>query len=314
MKRREFLETVAAAAAVSSLASQASAQSAGEWGSPVFDLHFHMRPDPARNLAHLDGAGVTKANLLTRGPVVDQVKALEAAAPKRFTWFHSSDVTKPDAEQVLTQAVKDGAQGFGEMKFHAAADGPEFSRIYALAADLKVPILIHFQEVDHVANEGTWATGYAKTFAAVLKAHPKTTFIGHADAFWANVSADYHNETAYPSGPIVRGGVTDKWLGDYPNLFGDLSANSGNNAMSRDDAFTRDFLKRHQDKLIFGSDCACADGHGGGISQGNNPAASRMVGKCVARETLTLLKKSASPDVFQKIVWGNAHTLLKIPA
>ena len=308
--RRAFLETVAAA--VPALRWQGPPSN--EWGSAVFDLHFHLRQQPSANLAHLDGAGVTKANLLTRGPVLEQLKALQAAAPGRFTWFNSYDVTRPDAEQVLTQAVKDGAQGFGEMKFHVAADGPAFRRAYALAADLRVPILIHFQEVDHFPNEGTWATGYATTFESILKAYPKTTFIGHADAFWANVSADYHNEAAYPSGPIKRGGITDKLLGDYPNLFGDLAANSGNNAMSRDPEFTADFLKRHQNKLFFGSDCSCADGRGGGVSQSNNPAASRLAGKCVARETLTLLKKSASPDVFQKLVWGNIDTLLKIPA
>jgi predicted TIM-barrel fold metal-dependent hydrolase len=214
---------------------------------------------------------------------------------------------------VLSQAVKDGAQGFGEMKFHVAADGPELRRAYALAADLHVPILVHFQEVDHFPNEGTWSTGFAKTFESILKAYPKTTFIGHADAFWANVSADYHNEAAYPTGPIKRGGLTDKWLGEYPNLFGDMSANSCNNAMSRDPEFTADFLKRHQNKLFFGSDCGCSDGHGGGVSQNNNPAAARMTGKCVARETLGLLKRSASPEVFQKIVWGNVQKLLKIP-
>jgi predicted TIM-barrel fold metal-dependent hydrolase len=311
MNRREFLGTIAAAAVVPAGVLQ---NPSNEWGTPVFDLHFHMRPQPASNLAHLDGAGVTKANLLTRGAALDQVKALEAAAPGRFTWFNSYDVTKPDAEQALTQAVKDGAQGFGEMKFHVAADGPELRRIYALAADLRVPILIHFQEVDHFPNEGTWSTGFAQTFESVLKAYPKTTFIGHADAFWANVSADYQNEAAYPSGPIKRGGLTDKWLTDYPNLYGDMSANSGNNAMSRDAAFTADFLKRHQDKLFFGSDCSCADGHGGGVSQNNNPAASRMTGKCVARETLGLLKRSSSPEVFQKIVWSNVHKLLRIPA
>ena len=309
INRREFLETVAAA--VPALGWQGT--TANEWGSPVFDLHFHLRQQPAANLAHLDGAGVTKANLLTRGAVLEQVKALQAAAPGRFTWFNSYDVSRPDAEQVLTQAAKDGAQGFGEMKFHVAADGPEFRRIYAMAADLRVPILIHFQEVDHFPNEGTWATGYAKTFESILKAYPKTTFIGHADAFWANVSADYHNEAAYPSGPIKRGGVTDKLLGDYPNLFGDLAANSGNNAMSRDAGFSTDFLKRHQDKLFFGSDCSCSDGRGGGVSQSNNPAASRLAGKCVARETLALLKRSASSEVFQKLVWGNIHKLLKIP-
>jgi uncharacterized protein len=321
MNRREFLETVAAAAVVPALpslpalAGRGQGQSpANDWGSPVFDLHHHLRPQPAGNLAHLDGVGITKANLLTRGDVAERVKAMEAAAPGRFTWFNSYDVAQADAEKVLTAAAKAGAQGFGEMKYHVAADGPEYRRIYALAAELRVPILIHFQEVDHFPNEGTWATGYAKTFEAILKAYPKTTFIGHADAFWANVSADYKNEAAYPAGPIVRGGVTDKWLGDYPNLFGDLAANSGNNALSRDAEFTRDFLARHQDKLIFGSDCSCADGQGGGVSQNNNPAASRMAGKCVARETLTLLKKSTTPAVFQKLVWGNAHKMLRIPS
>jgi uncharacterized protein len=312
MNRREFLETVAAAAVVPALARQGA--TSNEWGSPVFDLHFHLRPQPAANLAHLDGAGVTKANLLTRGAALEQVKAVQAAAPGRFTWFNSYDVTRPDAEDVLTQAVKAGAQGFGEMKFHVAADGPELRRMYALAAELRVPILIHFQEVDHFPDEGTWSTGYAKTFASILKAYPKTTFIGHADAFWANVSADYQNEAAYPSGPIKRGGVTDKWLGEYPNLFADMAANSGNNAMSRDPEFTADFLTRHQDKLLFGSDCSCSDGRGGGVSQSNNPAAARLAGKCVARETLGLLKRTASADVFQKIVWGNVHKLLQIPS
>ena len=312
LNRRDFLATIMAAAAAPAVAFQEAV--ANEWGTPVFDLHFHLRQQAASNLAHLDGARVTKANLLTRGAVLEQVKALQAAAPGRFTWFNSYDVTKPEAEQVLTQAVKDEAQGFGEMKFHVAADGPELRRMYALAAELRVPILIHFQEVDHFPNEGTWSTGFARTFAGVLKAFPKTTFIGHADAFWANLSADYHNEAAYPTGPITRGGVTDRWLGDYPNLFGDMSANSGNNGMSRDPEFTAGFLERHQDKLLFGSDCSCSDGHGGGVSQSNNPAAARLAGKCVARETLTVLKRSTSPQIFRKIAWDNAHKLLRIPA
>src|SRR6266436_2984806 len=175
MNRREFLETVAAAAVLPTLARE----DANEWGAPVFDVHFHLRQQPAANLAHLDGAGITSANLLTRGRALDQVTALQATAPGRFTWFNSYDVTQPDAERVLTQAVKSGAQGFGEMKFHVAADGPELRRMYALAADLHVPILIHFQEVDHAPNEGTWSAGFAKSFESVLKAYPRTRFIGH---------------------------------------------------------------------------------------------------------------------------------------
>src|SRR3954463_4569674 len=123
MNRRTFLETMAVLAAVPPLARQAPTP--GEWGAPVLDLHFHLRPQPAANLAHLDGAGIAKANLLTRGAALEAVEALQAAAPGRFTWFASDDVTRPDAEQALTRSVKDGAQGFGELKFHVAADGPE---------------------------------------------------------------------------------------------------------------------------------------------------------------------------------------------
>jgi predicted TIM-barrel fold metal-dependent hydrolase len=277
-------------------------------------VHFHIRNQAAATIAHLDGAGITGANLLTRAAGRDQVSAAQTAAPGRFTWFSSADPSSPEGVAALTESVKAGARGFGEMKFHLATDGQEFQRVYALAAELRVPILIHFQEVDHFENEGTWSTGFAKSFERMLKAYPKTTFIGHADAFWANVSADYHNESAYPSGPIVRGGITDKLLGDYPNLYGDVSANSGNNMLSRDPAFTTDFLRRHQRKLLFGSDCGCADGHGAGVSQGNNPAAARLAGKCVARETLTVLKRSASAEIFRKITWENAHMLLKIQA
>jgi predicted TIM-barrel fold metal-dependent hydrolase len=307
LHRREFLGA-AAAAAIATLRAQPP-----EWPSKVIDLHLHLRPQIESNVTHMDGCGVTMANLLSRANSAAQVQAAQAKYPGRFVWFASSDITKPEAEALLTQAVKDGAGGLGEIKFHVEAAGPELRRMYALAAELNVPILIHFQEVPHTPTEGVFSTGF-KNFEAILKAYPKTKFIGHADAFWANVSADYANDVAYPSGPIKRGGVTDKLLSDYPNLYGDLSANSGNNALSRDPEFTGPFLTRHQDKLMFGSDCSCADGKGSGISQANNPAANRLAGKCVARETLTVLQKSASPAIFRKLAWDNAHKLLHIPA
>jgi predicted TIM-barrel fold metal-dependent hydrolase len=84
--------------------------------------------------------------------------------------------------------------------------------------------------------------------------------------------------------------------------------------MSRDPEFTRDFLKRHQDKLLFGSDCACADGRGTGVAQANNPGASRLAGKCVARETLSLLKRSTTPELFRKLTVDNAERMFKLRA
>lgn len=311
MNRREFLAMAAALTASSRLRAQNASSS--EWGGPILDIHSHLRQGLDANRVHMEGCGVTHAVLLTRGSVVEQVQAIQAKYPQRFVWSASADITRPDAAEVLTQAVKAGARGLGEIKFHVEADGPELRRVYALAAELDVPVLVHFQEVPHFEGEGVFSTGF-KRFAAMLKAYPKTRFIGHADAFWANVSADYANEAAYPSGPIKRGGITDKLLGDYANLFGDLSANSGNNALSRDPDFTADFLARHQNKLVFGSDCSCLDGRGGGVSQNNNPAAARLLGKCVARETLTVLKRHTRPEVFRKLTWENAHKLFKIKA
>ncbi len=295
--RREFLSAVAVVAAASRARAQGSA--AGEWGSPVIDIHLHLRGTPDGNLIHMDGSGVTKAVLLAQVAAEDRAKQVAAATPARFARFASIDVTQPDAVDRLRAAAQNGAVGFGEIKSQVAAAGPEMQRVYALASELNVPITIHFQEVNQPGSPGTYNTGLKK-FDAMLKAFPKTTFIGHADAFWANVSADYAEDTAYPKGPIVPGGVTDRLLGDYPNLYADMSANSGNNFLTRDPEFAAGFLVRHQNKLMFGSDCPCPDGRGG------------AKGRCVARATLTELKKLAAPELFRKIVWENATRLLKM--
>jgi uncharacterized protein len=295
--RREFLQSVAVLTAASRVGAQAPA--AGEWGVQILDIHLHPRATVAGNVLHLDGAGVTKAVLLTGATAEDRAKQAVAAHPTRFVRFASIDMTTPDAIDRLRAAAKGGAIGFGEIKSQVAAAGPEMQRLYALGAELGLPVTMHFQEVSQSGSQGTFNTGL-KTFDAMLKAYPKTTFIGHADAFWANVSADYADDTSYPKGPITPGGVTDKFLGEYPNLYADMSANSGNNFLNRDPEFAAAFLVRHQDKLMFGSDCPCADGRGG------------TSGRCIARATLTLLRQLAPPDVFRKIVWENGTRLLKL--
>jgi uncharacterized protein len=192
----------------------------------------------------------------------------------------------------LRSGVKDGASGLGELKYGGALDAPEVIRVYELAADLSVPVLIHFQD-------NASFTGFER-LPAIVKRYPKTRFIGHANTWWANISSADDNKSGYPAGRIQPGGLTDRLLADYPNVYGDLSANSGRNALARDPDFSAAFLERHKAKLMFGSDCGCRDGHGAGQAQGG-----ALKGKCTAQETLALLTKLASPELFRRLVYDN---------
>ena len=189
LTRRGFAQAFAGAVCCA-----AQAQSAEPWaGESIVDCHHHMRASADASIAHMDGCKISNSLFLTRDNAAERVKAARTQYPGRFLgWFAATDITKPGAEEALTAAIKSGASGFGELKFHVEAAGPELRRMYALAGELGVPILIHFQEVPHTPTEGVFATGF-KNFEAMLKAYPKTKFIGHADAFWANISADYAN-------------------------------------------------------------------------------------------------------------------------
>jgi len=273
----------------------------------VIDIHLHPRRTAGDGFVHVEGCGATKAVLLTNLRAAEQAKAEIALRPDRFIWFASADPSQPGNFAALEKALDDGARGIGEMKNHTEADAKDMRRVYDLCAERKVPVLIHFQETSKFTGEEGWNTGFAQ-FDKVLKAHKKTTFIGHANFFWASISTDVARESEYPTGPVKKGGLTDKWLAEYPNLWGDLSANSGNNALSRDREFAQGFLARHQNKLLFGSDCSCKDGKG----TGSGALLPRLKNKCVGRDTLVLLKELATAEAFRKITWTNATTLLKI--
>ncbi|MEM1441870.1 MAG: amidohydrolase family protein, partial [Verrucomicrobiota bacterium] len=66
----------------------------------------------------------------------------------------------------------------------------------------------------------------------------------------------------YPKTRVKQGGLTDRYLADYPNMFGDLSAGSGRNSIERDEEHAVAFLDRHQDKLLLGTDCSDSVGKG----------------------------------------------------
>ncbi|MGH8020691.1 MAG: amidohydrolase family protein [Opitutaceae bacterium] len=223
----------------------------------------------------------------------DHLRNLVRRHPDLFLRCAVENVSLSGASRVMERELEAGAIGIGELKNKVACDSSEMQRIAGVARDYDVPMLIHFQD-------GAYNDGYVR-FHRMLEKYPTVKFIGHAQTFWANIDKNYKEaDGSYPKDAVVPGGLTDRWLADYPNLYGDLSAGSGNNALVRDPSFTKGFLARHQDKLMYGSDCYCPTGVGP---------------QCLGATKQLLLGKSAQDEsILKKVFFGNARKLYRIPA
>jgi predicted TIM-barrel fold metal-dependent hydrolase len=261
-------------------------------------------------LAHQRAMGVTTTILLPAGRVSERpsthngksnglaarcggnenVRAFAVAHPGEFL-FGANEITDlPEAKSEIETYLKLGAKLIAEQKFGVPCDSAESERLYALAADYGVPILLHFQE-------GTYNSGF-KRLPAMLKKFPKTTFIMHAQTTWANIDANYDWKSLYPTGPVAKGGLTSQYLADYANCFADMSAGSGLNSLLRDEDHTRWFLEKHQDKILYGSDCADTLGRGPGCQGAGTIAAIR--------------KYAANKTVERKILHDNSRQLFRL--
>jgi len=85
---------------------------------------------------------------------------------------------------------------------------------------------------------------------------PKLKILGHGPAFWAEIAEleTPADRAGYPAYPVKKEGVVPKLFRRYQNLYGDLSANSGYNALARDRDYAVTFINEFQDRLLFGTD------------------------------------------------------------
>jgi predicted TIM-barrel fold metal-dependent hydrolase len=143
-----------------------------------------------------------------------------------------------------------GAKGFGEHKPGVKVDDPLNMALYEACSELKLPLLFHLDNQRNMDVPGLPGLERA------LKAYPETIFIGHGNGWWASISGQVAQVDlgGYPRGEVTPGGAIDMLMDKYPNLYGDLSAGSGANAIRRDTKFGRDFLIRRADRLMFGTD------------------------------------------------------------
>lgn len=240
-------------------------------GTGYIDIHVHLtqawasRPmlSVAGLLAWMDQHRVAQAVVL---PLVSPEAwyyaiscewVLQQTQPHRDRLIPFCDIDprtnylKPkDMVALLTRYVAAGAKGLGEHKCGTAIDDPGNLNVFRACSELRLPVLLH---MDGIRN--TDAPGLPGLERA-LQAAPGATFIGHATTWWSSISADVTPQTlgGYPTGPVKPGGAIEHLMDKYENLYGDLSAGSGLNAIRRDPDFGREFLIRRADRLLFGTD------------------------------------------------------------
>lgn len=291
--RREFLITSAAAAASVAFAQDSTPE-------PIIDIHQHTdysgRTDE-QLIAHQRKMGITHTVLLPAGRFFgleaqasgnDRVAEVARKLPGEFSYFANEVPYLSEARDEIRRVLKGGAVGIGEQKFMVDSDSRAVTIVAEIAQEFGVPVLLHFQF-------GRYNTSYER-FPKILERFPKVNFIGHAQTFWANIDAKAEQKVLYPKGPVTPGGLTDRYLSEYPNFFADMSAGSGLNALLRDEEHARAFISRHQDKLMYGSDCNDTVGEGQ---------------KCSGAQMLAAIRRfSESKAVERKLLYGNAKRVL----
>ncbi len=179
---------------------------------------------------------------------------------ERFVLGFAPDPRKPTAIDELKSAVSQyGVKVCGEVKLRMMLDNPDAIRMFRFCGDEGLPVVIH---LDYEYDTGSmyprpnwWYGGGIDALERALKLCPETTFLGHAPGFWGHISRDDKVfSQSYPKGDVVRGGKVEMLLRKYPNLYCDISAGSGLNALSRDLNFTKDFLGEFQDRVLYARD------------------------------------------------------------
>lgn len=182
--------------------------------------------------------------------MTEEALAARDLYPERLIAFLCIDPRMPGLAAQFDAFVKrDGCCGFGEHLNGLPFGDPLNRAIYAKCDEYAFPLVF-----DLGCNNALPDDARLSGLESCLREFPNCTFVGHGPGWWAAISGDYDGTPSYPKGPIQPGGAVDRLMGEYDNMWADISAGSGSNAMTRDPEFTQGFVERHWRKLLFGSD------------------------------------------------------------
>jgi len=272
------------------------------WGGPAYTT-------PEQLIERYDQIGVEKAVLLPGvnpecsyvPQSVQEVVNIAREYPDRFIPFCNVDpraMTNSAAAplgDLLKFYIDQGCKGVGEVAANLPFLDPRVQNLFRHVQDAALPLTFHIAaQIGGIY--GLYDDPGLPQLERSLQLFPTLTFLGHSQSFWAEMApletpAERYD---YPSGPIKEEGVVPKLMRRYPNLWGDLSANSGYNALARDLDYAATFLDEFQDRLLFGTDIC-------------GPTT-----KTPLADLLPELRESGriTGEVFQKVARENAAKLL----
>lgn len=252
----------------------------------IIDVHAHVFAFPVikgkgtdttfmsmeEQIALMNAKGVDKAIILplnnpetpTEHQSIGEVLYICKKYPGRFIPFCNVDPRLPlrpdlikieDVSFILEQCKEAGCKGLGEVTARVYWDDPAV--LLLLEGCEKVGFPVTFHSITAEANcYGLIDEIGLPRLEKVLARFPNLKLFGHSPGFWSEISGEVtpKEKNGYPETPVKPGGRIKELLRRYPGLYGDLSAGSGLNALTRDPAHAYEFIEEFQDRLMLGLD------------------------------------------------------------
>ena len=292
----------------------------------VIDIHTHiiprrgfLRPNgttaatPSELVEVMDRCGIHKmvALPLTSPETLHFLQTNEEVFeacdqfPDRFVKFcnvdprHENNSPEHDFVRILDYYKGLGAKGLGELTSNLLWDDPRVQQLFKGCEAVGFPVIFHVAVREFNTYGLIEPEPGLPGLERALRRFPDLQFVGHSQAFWSEVGPVSEEERGrYPAGKVLPGGAVPRLLREYPNVWGDLSAGSGHNAVSRDPEWGCQFMEEFQDRLMFGLDI-CGPGQA-------TPLVDYM------RDAVDTGK--ISRVAYDKIMGGNAVGLLGLDA
>jgi len=280
----------------------------------VVDFHTHIgevrsfsrvvkgwvRAGPEDLLEYMDAEGVDWAVVLscpscydpfTRIVSNEDLLRVARQCGGRLVPFCFVDPHCSGARERLRELVEEGARGLGEVKVPLRISDPRLVELLRAAEELGLPALIHVEE----GPMFRYCYGLAE-LADVLKQLPDLKLVVHGPGWWSALSPKPSAEL-YPTGRVEGEGLVHHLLRRFDNLYADISAKSGLNALERDPEHARRFLEEFEDRVVYGTDFPCMGDEG-------------QFGP--SRAHLNLLSRLGLPErTLRKVLRENAERLLR---